>query len=222
MKIAFADIHILSICSLLFILSYILITCKNRRRHTRYFMLVLIANLIMLFIDMNMVLLNGVETPFATMLNRFFITSSFAFSIIPSVTWLIYFDYRIFRTHKITDILLYMIPPFIIWILLIANLSHPFMFTVSKTNYYERGLGLVITILLSYALLAFYTVKVLRYKSSIEGRFVLILISFAVFPVVGALLQLFNLGLTAIWSFYSLVPYFALSLSKRKIYCQIH
>lgn len=196
-----ADTNI--ICLLILIFIYF----ENRSRSDRaiisyrLFSGMVIANIVMIIIDMLSWAFNGRQGGAYPFLNTAFNFLLFAAGPVAPMTWLFYLYYLIKNDKKklITIMRFFMIPLLINMALAAASIFTGWYFYMDALNVYHRGSLYLIHPAICYAVTLYSIILVVVEKNNIEKRYFLTLLLFFLPAVVGTLIQLLFYGMSLTW-----------------------
>ncbi|MCH4891422.1 GGDEF domain-containing protein [Acidaminobacter sp. JC074] len=175
--------------------------------------------------NIGVLLFEGASWPLMTFTTKWavrlhFITNSILYNInlLPMISLFLYFDYRVIKHESIRKrrIILYGSLIAVMSILNISNYWTGILFRISDVNVYSRGPGMYFTVAISLSVLLLYAISMIKYMKSIEGRLLIVMLSFTVMPITGAIIQAFNYGIPAMWTMFTLLSLFIFIFIERE------
>ena len=174
-----------------------LIYFNVRKNHYPFFSLTLFLHivrliLVMLMINVLSVVFNGLPGKINSDLNWIANLSLFLISPLPSILWLLYADFSIFRTRTRTRTLA-------IWgagwfaingLLTFASIRTHWFFYIDAANIYHRGSLIWLHVFFACALLVVTTFIILANRRQIDKKHYISLMLFPVPSLIGSLLQI--------------------------------
>ncbi len=145
--------------------------------------------------------LNGTSIEYGHEISVFANTALLLFNSFPAVFWVTYADYKIFADWENLKkrMVWYFIPFYVTIGLLLVNLRTGFVFTIREDNTYERGVGVTVIALMTYALVTCLYLMTRRFKRKINGRLMQSIFIFMLIPVAAGIIQMLAYGLLLIW-----------------------
>lgn len=211
-------IYIYAISILIFILGYTLWGTSKRTATIKLFIGSLYCNMAVLVFE-------GVSWPIMRITNEWavhlhFITNTILYNInlLPMISMFLYFDYRVIKDADIRKRRIYVYAS-LVAIMSIINISNYWtgiLFRINDANVYSRGPGMYITVVISLTVLLLYGISMIKYMSSIEGRLLIVMLSFTVMPISGAIIQAFNYGVPAMWTMFALLSLYIFIFIERE------
>jgi len=200
------DLLAFSLFSLTLLILYLVSSYSIEQLSIKLFLMALVSNWLLLSLEIFTAVIDGGTSGVLVFWGN---TILLALSVLPSTTWLIYFDFKVTKNEAVLKrrIFLYYIPVLITVSLMVVNLFTGFVFTVDPYHLYTRGSGfyliaLVMLIMPFVAILVF-----LRLRRDMSVNYLKIVLLFCFLPVLGAALQISFYGLYMIWPSMTLVNF---------------
>jgi diguanylate cyclase (GGDEF)-like protein len=163
------------------------------------------AIITILVIDAVCWLSDGAVFPYARQFKHLIETLYFIFNICIPYLWAVYVDTVLKKDDEAirARIRILAIPLVLFVALLIVNLKHGMIFYIDEQNFYHRGSWFLLTACLSFAYLAYATVRALReaarHKGDSDGKQYYMMAAFIIPPVIGGIIQTLYYGINSIW-----------------------
>lgn len=167
---------------------------------TRLFRRVVIANLIVLFLELLSWHFDRRPGEVNRLLNYAFNWLFIWLNPLVPCLWASHIDYRIFGSPKrLKRRLFYGHLMILSTVLLVVNFFYPIVFSIDDANVYSRGPGLWILLFASYALMLYLVVVGYRHRSQIRDQVLIAIFAIVSAPAIGAAAQLLIFGAFLTW-----------------------
>lgn len=188
------SIHAFSILMLLTIYALNKLKKDARTFSIRLFYMILFTNIVLLILEPISFIADGVGNPFVHFVNYAMDFLLLLFSTMITGFWASYIDYKMFKKRKrLTKRFFYQHTTIIMLILLIINFFTPILFDVDlQTNSYERGYLFGIRYVVIFSLYVYMLVILILNRKRKNYRVIIGVLMFLLFPILGALLQVFE------------------------------
>ncbi len=200
------NINLLSIYLLSLLISTSILITINRQENRyhgtySYFKFVLLATVLLTFLEMFSWVFEGIATGYGFFLNRVINSILLASSALPLTAWFIYLDYRVYdsETMRLKRKHLYVLPNAMIVVFVAMNFLTPILFTLDSMNHYVRGPLAPLIGIIQLFYLIFYILDMVIRKTTMDDSLRNTLILLAIFPILGWVLQGLFLGSAFLW-----------------------
>jgi len=196
---------------LLSILLFIVFVKKDIYDYPRIlFYRMIIANMILLLVEVLAWSFDGIDTGFAFFANYFFNVLLILFEPIMAAMWLSYVDYKIYRSkERLKKRLFYLYASMFSGLLLIINIFEPIAFSLDENNVYHRGGLLWLSLVFVFVLVLYTVVLAFKNRKKLSDKMIVFIAIFAFIPVLISFIQLFVYGLILTWAVVALGIVFA-------------
>ncbi|MGE5398139.1 MAG: GGDEF domain-containing protein [Chitinophagales bacterium] len=187
------------------ILTLIYINVRKRTEELvfeqKLYLLLIISNALILIFDTGMYLINGHSFFLGREINIFLSTCYYILNPIPCLLWSYYADYRVIRNPQRFKRLFLplMIPTLIHSILALASINSDLLFYIDYSNTYHRGFLFPATVVTCYFYLCYTFVNIIRSRRVIRADEYYPMLSVAIPPFIGGIIQWLVYGLSLIW-----------------------
>jgi diguanylate cyclase (GGDEF)-like protein len=156
--------------------------------------MILFTNIILLILEPISFIADTVGNPFVHFVNYAMDFLLLLFSTMITGFWASYIDYKMFKKRKrLVKRIFYQHTTMIMLILLIINFFTPILFDVDlHTNTYERGYLFGIRYLIIFSLYIYILIMLISNRTRKNYRVIIGVLMFLLFPILGALLQVFE------------------------------
>jgi diguanylate cyclase (GGDEF)-like protein len=175
---------------------------KNQHlQDQKLFRIVLYINALILALDIFMWLLDGRPGLFMRNLNLLITAAYYILNPLISLLWLLFIDFFIYKSESHSKkILIPLLIPFGINMLLsILSIFNNLYFYIDGANVYHRGSLFYLMVAISFFYLVYAFVLIIKKHKIIPKRDFLPLLSFAIPPSIGAVIQAFVFGFSIVW-----------------------
>ena len=161
-----------------------------------------LTNIIMLIVDFLCWYFNTLPGNFNLWGNRIANYLLYVLAPVAPLLWILYTNYQIYNDAKrLKKLSLFLIFPLAVnLIFTTVNLKTGWFYWIDEANVYYRGEYLGTLVIMSFIILGFSFVSIVRNRSIIEKQHFISLLLFFVPPVVGITIQYFNYGVNYNWS----------------------
>lgn len=189
----------------LLILGVIYVSIRQRseihRNEHGFFLLLLVANAVILVLDTGMWLMDG--RPGRLLHTIYLVDTTFFFLLhpFPGLLWSCYADYQMVQeTNHLRRIILPLLVPAAILIILVLLTPHyGYVFSISAGNIYQRGPLFFLVAILSFSYLFYTFIAIILRKKELPRDEYYSLLFFALPPLLGGIIQSLYYGISLLW-----------------------
>jgi diguanylate cyclase (GGDEF)-like protein len=196
------DINILALAILLIIYLNLAQKADKYMFDQRLFIALLVTNAVLLILDSVLWALNGRKETGTREIILILTSLYFILNPMPSVLWSLYVNFLIYKDEKKT---LKMCIPFSILVGINAIISaiscfYGYTFFIDTNNVYHRGEFFMIMAILSYILLLYTMILIIKKHKTISKNYYIPALVFVVPPFIGNILQSVFYGISLSWA----------------------
>lgn len=189
---------------IILIILYFNMYSRSQKVFTSYVLYrsLVLTNIIMLIVDFLCWYFNTLPGNFNLWGNRIANYLLYVLAPVAPLLWILYTNYQIYNDSKrLKKLSLFLIFPLAVnLIFTTVNLKTGWFYWIDEANVYYRGEYLGTLVIMSFIILGFSFVSIVRNRSIIEKQHFISLLLFFVPPVVGITIQYFNYGVNYNWS----------------------
>ena len=194
------DINLYAMLLLLSLLAIMFWRRDSSGYATRLFRRVVLANLVVLLLELLSWHFDRRPGEVNRLLNYTFNWLFIWLNPLVPCLWASHIDYRIFGSRKrLKRRLFYGHLMIFSTMLMVANFFYPIVFSIDAANVYSREPGLWLTLFGSYALMLYLVIVGCRHRSQIRDQVLIAIFAIVSVPAVGAAAQLLILGAFLTW-----------------------
>ncbi|NLG52744.1 MAG: diguanylate cyclase [Clostridiales bacterium] len=200
-SLLYVEINVFALVILVILLLNSVNRAEKQMLEQKLFMGLVVTNMMMLFYDTFMWILDGRQGILLRELNIFFTAMFYIFGPVACMLWSCYVEFQINRNpqrlKKFAVILC--VPLYINFILSLASIKTGWLFWIDADNIYSRGPFLPVTMLISYFYLIYSTLYTIFAKRRIDKKSFNYLILFVLPPGIGSFIQYMYYGVSLMW-----------------------
>ena len=185
---------------------------------TRLYQRALYANMFILLIESISWIVDGIPGTHFRLLNYIANSILYAVNLLPLSLWFCYFDESLIlvEREKLLRKKIYLSLNLFTFSLVFLNLFTGLLFSIDQNNIFERGLGATLSAGLNYVCYLAYVISILKYRKYLSDKTFPVLLSVAIFPAIGGIIQTKFYGLILVWPMAALVSLLGYILIERE------
>jgi diguanylate cyclase (GGDEF)-like protein len=199
--LSFLETNILAIIILLIIFFNLREQSEKYKYDQKLFVVLICSNVIILVLDSILWMLNGQPGQGARILNILLTSVYFIANPLPCLLWSVYVNYQIFHSAEQAraKMLFLLIPVGLNTLLSLVSCFSGIYFYFDDFNVYHRGKLFLLMAAICYLYLFSSVIYVIMRRKQVQKRYYIPLISFAILPIIGGILQTTFYGISLVW-----------------------
>jgi len=175
---------------------------KESSKQRKVFRHIVLSVLIMLIMEDVAWLVDGVHGVGYMIANTIINALFLALNPLPVFLWIVYSILQTVPNRGLSKkvVLFLAIPLFLNILLSFISLATGWYFSVNTANYYQRGPLFMMIVIITFSYLLYGILGLVMHSKNVSKRKFIYLMSFAIFPVVGGVLQAFLYGVSILWN----------------------